>query len=67
VFKSLDEDGIGFYQKEFDLIPYDIEIVINDLPTKKQVLEWYLQMNKGNVAHTDEELNKVKMMLEDIE
>lgn len=36
---------------------------VNDLPTKKDVLEWYLQINEGQVAHTEEELNKVREML----
>lgn len=63
VFKNLDSEGIGYYEREFNLVPYDIEIVINDLPTRKQVLQWYLQMNKGNVAHTDEELSKVEELL----
>jgi hypothetical protein len=66
VFKNLDDKGIGFYSNEFNHVPYNIEIVINSLPTKKQVLEWYLQINKGNVAHTKEELDKVENMLKEI-
>ena len=61
----MDSKGIGYFAKEFDYIPYDIEIVINNLPTRKQVLQWYLQMNKGNVAHTEEEINKVEKLLEE--
>jgi len=67
VLKDMDNEGIGFYAKEFDRIPNDIEVVVNDLPNRKLVLEWYLQMNKGNVAHTKEELDKVEKMLYDID
>ena len=63
VFKDKDNDGIGFYAREFDIIPNDVVFVVNDLPNKKLVLQWYLQMNKGNVAHTKAELNKVECML----
>jgi hypothetical protein len=32
---------------------------INDLGTYKEVLQWYLDLNEGGVAHTTEELNRV--------
>ena len=63
VFKDKDLEGTGFYAKEFDRIPNDVEFIINDLPNRKLVLQWYLQMNKGNVAHTKEELEKVENMI----
>ena len=68
VFKNLDKNDVGFYYKELDSIRLncDLEFVINDLPTKKQELEWYLQINRGNVAHTKEELEKVEKMLEEM-
>lgn len=37
---------------------------INDLKTRKEVLQWYLDMNSGGVVHTDDELQKVRDMLE---
>ena len=63
VFKEMDSDGIGYYAREFDMIPNDVEFIINDLPSRELVLKWYLQMNEGNVAHTEEELDKVRQML----
>lgn len=64
VFKNLDNnDNVGFYAKEFNRMGANIEVVINDLPDKKSVLLWYLQINKGQVAHTEEELNKVENLL----
>lgn len=64
VFKNLDKDGEGFYYSDFDTVGMlDIEIIINDLSTRKQVLEWYLQMNKRNIAHTKEELDRVETLL----
>ena len=65
VFKNLDDEGIGYYYKELDTIHIgcDIIFVINDLQTKEQELIWYLQINRGNVAHTEEELSRVENML----
>lgn len=63
VFKNLDSEGVGFYAREFDRFGRTIQICINDLPNKRKVLEWYLQINKGQVAHTLDEIKKVEEML----
>jgi len=36
---------------------------INDLPTRKAVLQWYLDLNDGGVAHTSKEIEKVRKLL----
>ena len=36
---------------------------VNDLPTRKDVLQWYLEMNTGGTVHTKDELDKVRHML----
>ncbi len=41
----------------------NLKINVNTLKTKKEVLEWYLQMNTGGVVHTSEEIDRVKAML----
>ena len=40
-----------------------IKIAINDLPTRKEVLQWYLDLNDGGVAHTSAEIEKVRKLL----
>jgi uncharacterized protein with ParB-like and HNH nuclease domain len=37
---------------------------INNLKTRKEVLQWYLEMNSGGTPHTTEELDKVRQMIE---
>lgn len=37
---------------------------INDLKTYPEILQWYLDLNDGGVVHTQEELDKVRLMLE---
>lgn len=36
---------------------------VNDLPTKAAVLTWYLEINAGGTPHTQEELNRVRALL----
>jgi uncharacterized protein with ParB-like and HNH nuclease domain len=40
-----------------------LKININTLQTKKEVLEWYVQMNSGGTVHTTKEIDKVKNMI----
>ena len=40
------------------------KIRINDLKTRREVLQWYLDINAGGVAHTDEEIGNVRRMLD---
>jgi hypothetical protein len=55
------------YFKDFEdnprMIQNTIRININDLQTKKEVLQWYLEFNSGGTVHTDAELNKVRQLL----
>lgn len=36
---------------------------INDLKTRAEVLQWYLDLNSGGVVHTEDELNRVRELL----
>lgn len=36
---------------------------VNSLKTRKEVLQWYLQMNAGGTPHTAEELERVRVLL----
>ncbi len=56
----------GHYFKDIEgRLPTSAEFVfnVNDLPTHKEVLQWYLEMNTGGTPHTDAEIAKVKAML----
>jgi hypothetical protein len=56
----------GCYFKDFtDNLPTDIfmSFWVNDLPDRKDVLEWYLEINAGT-PHTEDELVKVMEMIE---
>ena len=57
----------GHYINEYEdrLITFrrlKILIYINELKTREQVLEWYLQLNDGGTQHSKEEINRVKML-----
>jgi len=48
-------------------LSHSIKININDLPTRKDVLTWYLEMNSMGTPHTQDEIFKVKKMLDGVE
>lgn len=43
----------------------DFVFVVNDLNTRAEVLQWYLDLNSGGVIHTEDELEKVRKLLEE--
>lgn len=55
----------GHYFREFEDKPRSItiKININNFETRKEVLEWYLEMNEGGTPHTKDELNRVRELL----
>lgn len=40
-----------------------MRIVVNDLKTEKDVLQWYIDMNAGGTPHSNEEINRVKELM----
>lgn len=58
----------GHFLKDFEdnmrILRPDFIFIINDLSTRADVLQWYLDINAGGVAHTQEELEKVQKLLE---
>lgn len=60
--------AFGYYLKEYEdsmRNKIDMRLHINDLQTKKEVLQWYLDFNDGGTPHTEEEINRVKSLLEE--
>lgn len=59
----------GHYRNQIEGIPRDstssVMIHINDLQTKADVLQWYIEMNEGGTPHTKEEIARVKHLLEE--
>lgn len=45
------------------LLDNTLHINVNSLPTKADVLEWYLEMNSGGTPHTKSEITRVSAML----
>ena len=50
------------FEGEFPMTA-QVQFLVNDLLTEAEVLQWYLEINEGNVAHTAEELERVRVML----
>jgi len=41
-----------------------IQININNLETRKEVLQWYIDINSGGTIHTEDDINKVQNLLD---
>jgi len=60
----------GYYKSEYEdrlrLMHITLKVHINNLKTKKEVLTWYLEMNTGGTVHTNNELDRVRKMLDEV-
>jgi hypothetical protein len=59
IFSGFYSDDIEYYSTEPNLIFH-----VNNLQTRKEVLQWYLEFNSEGTIHTEEELDKVRVLLE---
>jgi len=59
----------SLYRDFTDHLPLQVSfsINVNNLKTRAEVLQWYIDLNAGGVAHTDDEISKVRAMLADCE
>lgn len=58
--------AFGYYKSEFGgtlRTTHFLTFHVNSLKTRKDILQWYLELNSGGTVHSDEELNKVRKML----
>lgn len=58
--------AFGLYHDQFEgEIPLDLMMSfrVNKLPTRADVLRWYIELNAGGVAHTDADIAKVVDLL----
>lgn len=56
-----------FNESEFSILNIGIKFQVFNLINKKDVLELYLMINDTGVAHTQEELDKVRNMIDNID
>ena len=58
----------GYYINDIDgkfpWLDYGFRFYVNDLCNRKEVIQWYIDLNENNVAHTKTEINKAKRILE---
>lgn len=67
-FMRGDFPAFGTFSHEFTdkthSLSHSFRFSINDLKTRAEVLQWYLDLNTGGTIHTDHEINRVREMLE---
>ncbi len=58
-----DGHKFGDFTDRLRMTTADFIFMVNDLDTRKEVLQWYLDINSGGVVHTQKELDKVRSLL----
>jgi len=53
------------YKDKIRIIGPDFVFHVNNLTSRAEVLQWYLDLNAGGVVHTAEEIEKVRGMLKE--
>jgi len=57
----------GYYKNQYsdkwNTLHCAFHVHIADLESRREVLQWYLDMNTGGTYHTDEEVENVKILL----
>ena len=54
------------YEDRIRVWPTTMLLNVNDLKTEKEVLQWYVDMNAGGTPHTNDEIERVKRMIQDL-
>ena len=52
------------YEDRIRTVSCRLKLQVNNLRTRREVLNWYLQLNAGGTPHTKKELDRVRDMLE---
>lgn len=45
---------------------FRVNVYMNYLESKKEILEWYVDMNTGGTPHTNDEIERVKKMIQEL-
>ena len=53
------------FEGDTDIVRHSVAVNINDLKTKEEVLQWYLEMNAGGTPHSKAEIERVTKLLEE--
>lgn len=65
-FLANDLPVFGFFKDQITKFPgldLALKFYVNNLETRKEVLQWYLDLNEGGTPHTEDELAKVRALL----
>jgi hypothetical protein len=52
------------YTDRLSISDSSLEIHVNDLKTRREMIQWYIDMNAGGTPHTDGEIQKARELLE---
>ena len=53
------------YGEKTRVLSHDMIVHVNNLQTRAEVLQWYIEMNTGGTPHSEQEIDRVRSLLED--
>lgn len=57
---------VNEYEDTMSIVRHSIKVNINNLKSEKEVLQWYIDMNAGGTPHTNEEIERIKQMINNL-
>ena len=55
------------YKDRINITDAAMYLNVNDLKTEREVLQWYVDMNAGGTPHTNDEIERVRKMIQELE
>lgn len=54
------------YEDRINITDAAMYLNVNGLKTKKEVMQWYVDMNAGGTPHTNDEIERVRRMIQEL-
>jgi hypothetical protein len=56
--------SIDEFEDKPSITSHNFTFMVNDLATRKEVLAWYIDLNSGGIAHSTDEIDRVRKLLD---
>lgn len=54
------------YEDRINITDAAMYLNVNGLKSKKEVMQWYVDMNAGGTPHTNDEIERVRRMIQEL-
>ena len=54
------------YEDNINIVRHNFVMTVNNLEKYSDVLQWYVDLNAGGIAHSDQEIDRIKQMIKNV-